>query len=68
MARSKFYYNKYELPPLKDQYKAGHLAFSTPYLKRLGDATIVLTVNPYPTETMQYKEWQRGYDSAYFSC
>jgi|DEB0MinimDraft_3_1074331.scaffolds.fasta_scaffold00068_4 hypothetical protein len=67
MARSAFYYDKYSLPPLRNQFKAGYLAYKSPYLKRLNGATIIVTANPYPEGTMQHKEWQRGYDHAYFN-
>ena len=67
MARSKFYYDKYSLPPLKNQFRAGYSAFKTPYLKTINGATVIVTANPYPNGTMQNKEWQRGYDTAYFN-
>jgi|TARA_R110001599_G_scaffold100044_1_gene256302 hypothetical protein len=69
MARSKIYYEKYSMPPLKIQYKAGYEAFKSRRQwtrKSRRGATIIITANPYPKETMQYKEWERGYSRAYF--
>jgi len=69
MARSKYYYEKYSRPPLKIQYKAGYEVFkqAKQWTKQLvGGATIVTTANPYPKNTMQFKEWERGYNRAYF--
>ena len=69
MARSKRYYEKYSIPPLKLQFKRGYSAFkeTKQWLKRLTTGkTVVVTANPYPDYTMQAKEWQRGYNKAYF--
>ena len=69
MARSKHYYEKYPMPPLRIQYKAGYEAFNNRRQwtrKTRRGATIIITDNPYPKETMQYKEWERGYSRAYF--
>tara|TARA_R100001244_G_scaffold60970_1_gene51274 strand:+ start:355 stop:594 length:240 start_codon:yes stop_codon:yes gene_type:complete len=70
MARSKHYYEKYFKPPLKLQYKAGYEAFNNPkqWTRRaIKGAIVIITSNPYPKETMQSKEWERGYNSAYFN-
>ena len=70
MVRSKFYYEKYSKPPLRIQYKAGYEAFYNPkqWTRRVRKgATVITTSNPYPKETMQSKEWERGYNSAYFN-
>ena len=51
------------------QYQAGYDAFKTnkQWTKRLPNGkTIIITSNPYPEETMQAKEWARGYNKAYF--
>ena len=69
MAKSKNYYEKYSTPPLKIQYKAGYEAFNNPkqWTRRVPTgATVIITSNPYPKETMQGKEWERGYSRAYF--
>ena len=69
MARSKYYYEKYSTPPLKIQYKAGYEAFNNPtqWTREVTTGvTVITTSNPYPRETMQAKEWERGYNSAYF--
>ena len=69
MARSKHYYEKYSVPPLKVQFERGYRDFreKKQWLKekKTGE-TMIVTVNPYPLYTMQAKEWQRGYDKAYF--
>ena len=69
MARSKRYYEKYSIPPLKLQFERGYSAIkeTKQWLKRLTTGkTVVVTANPYPDYTMQAKEWQRGYNKAYF--
>ena len=69
MARSKRYYEKYSIPPLKLQFERGFSTFKEKkqWLKKLSNGkTIIVTSNPYPLYTMQAKEWQRGYDKAYF--
>ena len=42
-------------PPLKIQFQQGYYAFSRGWLS-----------NQYNFETMAGKEWQRGWDRAYF--
>jgi|TARA_R110001632_G_scaffold180481_1_gene300595 hypothetical protein len=69
MARSKRYYEKYSIPPLKLQFERGYKAFKEKkqWLKKLYNGkTIIVTSNPYPHYTMQAKEWERGYNKAYF--
>ena len=69
MARSKRYYEKYSVPPLRLQFDRGYRAFKEKRqcVKKLSSgATVITTSNPYPHYTMQAKEWQRGYDKAYF--
>ena len=69
MARSKRYYEKYSVPPLKLQFERGYESFKEKkqWVKKLrSGATVITTSNPYPHYTMQAKEWQRGYDKAYF--
>lgn len=41
--------------PLKIQYSQGYYAFSRGWLG-----------NQYPADSMAGKEWQRGFDAAYF--
>lgn len=43
------------IPPLSMQYKEGYYAFVKGWLK-----------NIYNNESMKGKEWQRGFDRAYF--
>ena len=69
MARSKRYYEKYSIPPLKLQFQRGREAFreKKQWVKKLVTGeTVIVTANPYPHYTMQAKEWQRGYNKAYF--
>tara|TARA_R110002020_G_scaffold176279_6_gene368461 strand:- start:174 stop:404 length:231 start_codon:yes stop_codon:yes gene_type:complete len=71
MARSKYYYEKYSKPPLVMQFEAGIKAFKhkNQWTKKAKNGKIVImTTNPYPYDTMQSKEWQRGYDTAYVEC
>jgi hypothetical protein len=42
-------------PPLKIQFGQGHYAFSRGWLN-----------NQYDPESVAGKEWQRGFDAAYF--
>jgi hypothetical protein len=63
------YYEKYSIPPLKLQFESGYEAFTTQeqWIRVLKTGEVVITTsNPYPLYTMQAKEWQRGYDIAYF--
>ena len=69
MARSRRYYEKYSIPPLRLQFERRLQAFKErrQWLKNLSTGKIiVITSNPYPDYTMQAKEWQRGYNKAYF--
>lgn len=54
--------------PVYPQYQVGYEAFfsKTQRLKRVGDATVIVTACPYRKYTMGAREWQRGYDNAYF--
>lgn len=42
-------------PPLTFQFKEGHFAFSKGWIR-----------NQYDNESVKGKEWQRGWDRAYF--
>ena len=69
MVRSKRYYEKYSMPPLGIQYKAGYELFNDQkqFTRRTRKgASVIVTYNPYPKGTMQAKEWERGYNRAYF--
>lgn len=69
MTRSRHYYEKYSIPPLRQQFERGYRAFKTrkQWTKTLSTGkTILTTSNPYPDYTMQAKEWERGYNKAYF--
>jgi len=60
--------SKYDAP-LRIQFERGVNAFKgNQYIQtvRKKSAKIVATVSPYNTNTMQHREWQRGYNSAYF--
>lgn len=54
--------------PLYPQYTTGYEAFFTQNqkLRRVGDATVIVTACPYKEHTMRAREWQRGYNNAYF--
>ena len=60
--------SKYDAP-LRIQFARGLNAFKgKQYIQtvRSKDAKIIATVSPYNPNTMQHREWQRGYDFAYF--
>ena len=56
------------MPPLRLQYEAGYSAFNNTkqWTKQIDGATVLVTTYPYKLDTMQAKEWQRGYNTAYF--
>jgi len=57
--------SKYDAP-LRIQFDRGFNAFKgKQYVKTNGDAKIIMTENPYNPNTMQAREWLRGYNSAY---
>ena len=55
-------------PPLSIQYSKGYAAFfiDKQWLRKVGDATVIITACPFKQHTMQARDWQRGYDTAYF--
>ena len=55
MAKRKYGLSKYDAP-LPIQYNKGRSAFYRGILK-----------TPYHFNTMQHREWQRGFDSAFFA-
>ena len=58
--------SKYDAP-LRIQFERGVNAFrGKQYIKNKESAKIIATENPYNSNTMQYREWQRGYNLAYF--
>jgi len=68
--RTKRHYERYSIPPLNIQVETGSDAFKEEekqWIKKLSTGEkIIVTPNPYPHHTMQAKEWQRGYNKAYF--
>lgn len=48
-------YKKERVPPLSIQYDKGRYAFTRGWI-----------ANPYPEDEAKGKEWQRGFDAAYF--
>jgi len=64
-----FRYHKYKNePPLILQYQKGYEAFfnSKQWTRKVDDATVIVTACPFKEHTMQAREWQRGYNKAYF--
>lgn len=64
-----FRYNRYKNePPLRLQYQKGYEAFynSKQWTRRVNDATVIITACPFKEHTPQAREWQRGYNTAYF--
>jgi len=68
--RKNRHYERYAIPPLSIQVESGSETFTEEkkqWIKKLSTGKkIVITSNPYPQHTMQAKEWQRGYNKAYF--
>ena len=57
--------SKYDAP-LRIQFERGVNAFKgKQYIRNVNGAKIIATVSPYNTNTMQHREWQRGYNFAY---
>jgi len=57
--------SKYDAP-LRIQFDRGLKAFKgKQYVRNINGARIIATESPYSINTMQYREWQRGYNSAY---
>jgi len=57
--------SKYDAP-LRIQFDRGFNAFKgKQYVRNINGARIIATESPYSINTMQYREWQRGYNSAY---
>ncbi len=57
--------SKYDAP-LRIQFDRGFNAFrGKQYVRNINGARIIATESPYNINTMQYREWQRGYNSAY---
>ena len=58
--------SKYDAP-LRIQFERGVNAFrGKQYIKSVDGNRIIATENPYNSNTMQHREWQRGYNFAYF--
>ena len=58
--------SKYDAP-LRIQFDRGFNAFKgKQYVKKKGDTTIIMTENPYNPNTMQAREWDRGFNISYF--
>jgi len=57
--------SKYDAP-LRIQFERGFNAFKgRQYVKTVKGNRVIMTENPYNTNTMQSREWTRGYNSAY---
>ena len=57
--------SKYDAP-LSIQFKRGLNAFKgKQFIKTVRGHKIIATENPYPDNTMQHREWQRGYNFGY---
>ena len=58
--------SKYDAP-LRIQFERGVNAFrGKQYIKSVDGIKIIATENPYNSNTMQHREWQRGYNFAYY--
>ena len=60
--------SKYDAP-LRIQFERGVNAFNgRQYIQTVGreGVKVIATVSPYNSNTMQHREWQRGYNFAYF--
>ena len=57
--------SKYDAP-LRIQFERGVNAFKgNQYIRNVKGHKIIATVSPYNSNTMQHREWQRGYNFAY---
>ena len=57
--------SKYDAP-LRIQFDRGFNAFKgKQYVKNIKGNRVIMTENPYNINTMQAREWTRGYNSAY---
>ena len=57
--------SKYDAP-LRIQFERGFNAFKgRQYVKTVKGNKVIMTENPYSPNTMQAREWTRGYNSAY---
>jgi hypothetical protein len=57
--------SKYDAP-LRIQFERGLNAFKgRQYVRTVKDNKVIMTENPYNPNTMQAREWLRGYNSAY---
>ena len=57
--------SKYDAP-LRIQFDRGFNAFKgRQYVKTVKGNKVIMTENPYSPNTMQAREWTRGYNSAY---
>tara|TARA_Y100001951_G_C11213317_1_gene224280 strand:- start:544 stop:795 length:252 start_codon:yes stop_codon:yes gene_type:complete len=58
--------SKYDAP-LRIQFDRGVNAFrGKQYIKNVKGHKVIATESPYHLNTMQHREWQRGYNYAYF--
>ena len=58
--------SKYDAP-LRIQFERGVNAFrGKQYIKSVDGIKIIATENPQNSNTMQHREWQRGYNFAYY--
>ena len=59
--------SKYDAP-LRIQFDRGVNAFrGKQYIRNVDGHKVIATVSPYNQNTMQHREWQRGYNFAYFN-
>ena len=58
--------SKYDAP-LRIQFERRLNAFmGKQYIRNVDGNKIIATENPYNSNTMQHREWQRGYNFAYY--
>jgi hypothetical protein len=58
--------SKYDAP-LRIQFDRGVNAFKgKQYIKNVKGHKVIATESPYHLNSMQYREWQRGFNHAYF--
>ena len=58
--------SKYDAP-LRIQFERGVNAFKgNQYIRNVKGHKVIATVSPYNSNTMQHREWQRGWNTAYF--
>jgi len=53
---------------IKHMYERGYISFtSKPYTRKVNGATVIIATPPRKANLLEKKEWERGYNAAYFN-